>query len=337
MSFKSRLNRAIRYYIRYILQIASIYEPTGDPHIFIFSTRRGGSTLLRDMIYSQPGFNYIDEPFNFWEMHYNPYKRKFGFPSTAQITSIDPQLEDKYRDYMRGLLTRKYIIRSQWRIWDDYYKWRWHRYVLKDVNLKPVIPWIADQLGNDIRIVYQIRHPMAVAKSLVQCGWPHLYPTFLEDEEFCHKYVTTQMIRTVQSVENEGNAYEKYLLDWYFENLVPLRFCKREDWVIVSYEALVCSPRDVAERLCRQLELPDVESMISTIAKPSPSASKKAKAMIQEQGAASRLATWQSVDGRVIETFKVIANAFEIDVYRHDSLFPATELLRSGREARGGG
>src|SRR5436190_11845966 len=50
---------------KYVLKAVSNLHKQGDrPNVFLFATARGGSTWVMEILASQPGMKYYDEPFN---------------------------------------------------------------------------------------------------------------------------------------------------------------------------------------------------------------------------------------------------------------------------------
>ncbi len=321
---KSQFELALRYYIRYVIQFPSLFRPDGSPHIFLFSSRRSGSTLLRDMIASQPNFNYIDEPLNFAQNQYNPYRKLFPGDQHGQIVSLDDQKEKTLKNYIEGILDRKYITRSQWRAFDKNYHWLWKRYVVKELNAKNLIPWFENYFGERIKIIYHIRNPFAVAASLVERGWSHYFNVYLEDAEYSDKYITPQIRSMAAKINHCGSDAEKYILDWCFENYVPLKLYRQRTWITISYESIVSDPASVSKKLCSVLDLPNADTMMNIVAKPSPTPlSRHSRSKIKSNGPESRLASWQQkFDPDVINDFSKILDAFEIDLYSSKSAYP---------------
>ncbi len=79
----------VSFWGRYLLQLPSKYVQNDLPHIFLFSTRRSGSTLLRDLVYSQPGFNYIDQTFN--AIIYNHYSYLFPQKKNGHYVELNSE------------------------------------------------------------------------------------------------------------------------------------------------------------------------------------------------------------------------------------------------------
>ena len=42
--------------------MSNVHRPDGRPNVFLFSTPRSGSTWLMELIWTQPGFKYVNQP-----------------------------------------------------------------------------------------------------------------------------------------------------------------------------------------------------------------------------------------------------------------------------------
>ncbi len=105
-----KIDLGVRHYTRRLLQTPTTYvhDPAADkPHVFLFSTRRGGSTLVRNMIYSQPGFNYIDQPLDLSERQFNPYRNELPNPPGSQFISISEEQNTLLFKYFQNFTYRK--------------------------------------------------------------------------------------------------------------------------------------------------------------------------------------------------------------------------------------
>lgn len=316
-----------RHYLRYLLQIPSLYIPGRKPHIFLFSTRRSGSTLLRDMIYSQPGFNYIDQPFDLTRNQFNPYRQNLPDFSSGQLVQMSDDELKQVENYLNRLLARRYIVRSQWRVWSKSYHWIWNRYVVKELNAKPLMPWFERIWSKRAMIVYMTRHPLASASSTLHKKWQHTAGVFLRSPEFCRQYLDAEMASLSQQIIEDGSALEKFVLDWCLENLVPSRLWQSSSWLTVSYEALVRDPLAACQRICSRLDLPDIDRMVQVASLPSPSATKNSRRDIEERGAQSRLDAWRrEIDLADLAKISRILDTFQISLYNVQSQYAQAEF-----------
>jgi len=280
----------------------------------MFATRRGGSTLLRDVIYSQSEFNYISQPFNHYQ--FNPYMRFMPEGKIGQLISLQETDKRELKQYIDRLLERKYIVRSQWKIWAKNYHWRWERYVLKILAAKAMIDWFTDTYRETARIVYMTRHPIPSALSIIHKKFRFTAKAYLCNEHFVKSELTDDLINFAYQILDSGTTLEKYVLNWCLENLVPLRRWEYRGWVTVSFERLVLEQRHTAARLCEKLDLTDIDRMIETISRPSPTTTRASKSSILAMGPQERVSYWiKGIDEDILQKVAKILEAFQIDLY----------------------
>jgi hypothetical protein len=309
-----------------LLQIPSQYRPSGRPHIFLFSTRRSGSTLLRDILYSQPGFNYIDQPFDFTHRQYNPYQRYLPQVKASQFVSLTEEEKLLVEDYMNKLLNRKYVVRSQWQIKGGNYQWIWDRFVVKILNAKPLIKWFQDTWREKAIIVYMTRHPIANALSVMRRDWELSAEAHLTNRSFVEENISDELYAFSRDIQKKGTTLEKHVLDWCLENLVPLRLWERSPWFTISYEKIVSQPEIAIRRICKHFGLPDRTRMLETINRPTRTAFSSSED-IRLQGAQARLSKWlKEVDEQDLHDISVIFDRFQLGLYKVDDPFPLAQF-----------
>lgn len=314
---------AAKYFGRYLIQLPGKYEPGSKPHIFLFSTRRSGSTLLRDMIYTQRGYNYIDQPFDLHQ--FNPHKKLLPELPSSQVVFEQEQDYEKIKHYLDQLLTRKAVYRSQWDIFSDYYNWQWEAYVVKILNAKVNIDWFKESF--DAKIIYSVRHPVATSFSIMNRNWGFTTSAYLNNETFVKKYLSEAMLELSYEVEEHGELLDRHVLNWCLENLEPLRLWKERDWLTISYERMVLDPAHTAKRICESCNLPDYETMMAVTDKPSRTTLKGSRADIKANGSESRMASWmKKIDSETSRRLTRILDTFKIDLYTMDDPFPQKEF-----------
>ena len=96
------LERKLKSVVREIIGgLLHVYKLNKKP-IFIFATRRGGSTLLAQMLASQPRIDRVNEPLNLW--HYHPYFSRLPHPPRGRFIHLPGEDERKVLAYFEDLL-----------------------------------------------------------------------------------------------------------------------------------------------------------------------------------------------------------------------------------------
>jgi len=312
----------LKYWVRRLFSSFSRFEDGGQPDLLLFANRRGGSTLLMDMIYSQESFNFIDQPFDFTHRQYNPYKDLLPNLSSSKLVALDEEDGKYLLFYVEKLLSRKVILRSQWRFWEPGYKSSYSRYVVKIVNAKALINWFYRTIDN-VKIVYLVRHPIPNSLSVMQKGWELTTSAYLNNKIFVEKYLLNDLYDYVSKIADTGSPIEKHVLNWCLENLVPIRSWGTSDWYKFSYEHIVTNPQKTVQDICENFKFTDSQAMLDTIATPTRTSSEKLKTSIRSIGEVERISRWMDkVDGIDLDNVQRMLDIFEIDLYHTRSPYP---------------
>jgi len=309
-----------------VKRVANVHRPRGGD-VFLFSTPRSGSTWLMELIASQPGFKFCNEPLNLR----SPRIRRFlGTADWRQL----------YGDAATPLLHRYFASIHQGRLHlldpsplSRYYRPFTRRIVFKIIHGgEDRVNWFRETFGG--HIVYLLRHPIPVSLSR------EIYPSLdaLLDGDY-PRHLTAEQLRYARSIAESGTRLERGVLAWCLENVVPLRDMT-DDWVVVSYEQLILDPRPVIERLAERCNLPRPERMLARLAVPSlvKRKSDEETRRALENGGTPRpwfAEKWRkqvsaSDERQVME----ILERFELDAYRHGDPLPAEWLwIPGGRSA----
>ena len=130
--------------------------------LYVASWQRSGSTWLAQIVASMPGTRLVYEPAN---VRQRLFKR--GEPRTLTLPLIGPGA--RFDD---GAVLSKALdgsLRSPW-VNLEVPSHRSVRRVVKDVRTIPVLPWMAGTFP-EVPMVLLLRHPVAVAHSIIELGW----------------------------------------------------------------------------------------------------------------------------------------------------------------------
>jgi hypothetical protein len=316
----------------------NIHIPSGDPDVFIFASARSGSTLMHELILTQPGFKPCKVPF---DLRYEPIARHLatgGIRSWADLYT--ESATDVIHAYVRGISSGKihisdpFFFRNRFRLFT-------RRIAFKILHAcEDRIGWF-NQVFNG-RIVYLLRHPIPVSFSRRQI--PRLEVFVTSDYS---RHFSRGQLEFARKVIDSGTDMERAVLDWCLQNSVALRQVA-DDWTIVSYEQLVLDPEPVVARLAKRLDLPRPERMLARLKKPSYStkwSDDKTKKVLEErlqvgeERADKKLDTWliekwrEKVDDDEERRLMKILEVFELDLYRHGDSLPASRFWIRSQEA----
>ena len=230
-----------------VMRSLSNWHRPGDlPNVFIFTTPRSGSTWLMELIQSQPGFKRCSEPLN---LRIPGIARRLGVEGWNELYQDDvwPKLERYFEGLCSGRL--RFLNQSPF---IPFYRPFTRRIVAKILHGGEAH---IERLGNscNARVVFLLRHPIAVSLSRGQN--PRLR-TFLESDY--KRYFSQEELALGWKIFQSGSPLQKGVLDWCFQNAVPLRAAQPE-WIVMSYEEMVLSPEPILDRMAKELclELPE--------------------------------------------------------------------------------
>ncbi len=325
---KVSINQRELYWIRRKLEALHIPRRPFKRPIFIFSTRRSGSTLLTEIIHSQKGVNYSGQPLDFWRYH--PYPERLPQPYLNKFISLEPEEEQKLKDFFHDLLAGRIRVRSQWNILNASYSFVVDRMVVKLLNCKPLIDWFAERFDGDI--VYLIRHPIPTALSIIRRNWGCTAEAFLQNDHFRHTYLDEAKAKECHHILEYGSTLQKYVLEWGLENLVPLSVFQERSWLTVTYEELIARPAPMCRLLATRLDLSDPERMIQRMSRPSKTTQARSKVDIVEKGSTYLLERWRDeIDPQAArEAMEMLEDLCNVSVYAAESPFPLPGLCHFG-------
>lgn len=309
---------------RVILQALRPYtnwhRPNGKPNAFIFSMPRSGSTWLQELIWTQPGFKYCNEPLN---LKGTFLQEKSGVNGFEELYS--PSSREKVVRYLQQFNTGKHHFLDPSPLRKNYRPVT-NRIVFKIIHGGEIfINAIAEACNG--KVVFLIRHPIAV--SLSRKVLPRL--NVLCSEQILEHFSSSQQ-KLAQEIQANGTFLEKGVLSWCIQNQLAL-WQRKSDWLVITYEQLTVEPTPVINALVKHLELPYPERIWRQLNIPS------AVKVQSEEKAVEMMAGEQEQRRFLIERWKekvspkeanhlmqIVAD-FELDVYSDVNPHPDSSWL----------
>ena len=304
-----------------------IYRLAEKP-IVIFANRRGGSTLLMEMITSQPGVDFINEPLNLWR--YRPYFDRLPHPPRGRFISLSEDEARQVRSYFGDLLSGRIKAFNTWNPLRPTWSFRVHRLVVKLLSANALIDWFRQEF--DIEVVYLLRHPVAVALSCPRRNWGNDAKAYLQNPFFREQVLGLERARFAEGVLAKGTSLQKFVLEWCLENLYPLQVYRERPWLIITYEEVVSRPEQMSELICSRLGLPDPQQMARMVFRPSRTTFfAESRQAIATQGPQALLGKWQKqVPQEDLKGVQEILDVLGIWVYGAFSPYPVANLCHFG-------
>ncbi len=327
MILHSTLSKVVSQQTKYSLynfyrNLTSVHKAGELPHVFLFTTPRSGSTWLMELIWSQPGFKAVNEPL---DLRVPLVREHLGINTWEELQS-NASLPLLQR-YIEGYCANK-IHTTEPAPWlNRYYKPVTHRIVFKVIHGgENRVNWFRDTFKS--KVVFFTRHPIAVALS--HRKFPRLEAYINSD--FSKHFTSTQLDIAAATIRN-GSKLQKGVLDWCFQNALPLRD-RQSDWAVLTYEQLVLQPELVIEYLADKLLLPDKKRMLGLLERPSSVTRKsdeETKRLLDGRSNESRcqrlVSKWKDkVSDEEERDAMQILDTFGIDAYSSGSFLPTQDL-----------
>lgn len=245
------------------------HHPGAKPDIYVFATRRGGSTWLMELLAAEPGARYVNEPLGPW------------FGSSAQIMRMPKSFlhghpvhfesedeEARFREYFELVLSGRATVNAPWWFWRRGYTFRSDRLIVKILEAKALIGWFATNFPG--QVVVFTRHPIPQALSCIRNGWDISALAYLDNWWFQEEHLGPELTAYGRSIMRSGSPLERFVLNWALENYVPLKLiADHPEWMFVSYEECVMTPEPALARIAARFDLAAVDSMRAALRQPS--------------------------------------------------------------------
>ncbi|MFT6734137.1 MAG: hypothetical protein ACJAS9_002332 [Polaribacter sp.] len=240
-------------------------ERKRKPNIMVFSNRRGGSTWLIELLSSEPRTKRAVEIFDV-TLNHNPYKNDLPKDKDGFFIDLNKQEKEQLFSYFSDIESGKKVYNTQWKFWKDPFNFSYNRIIFKIFYAKNYITDFS--LYNNCQIVFQLRHPIPTALSILKQGWPSAAKGYISSTSF-RKKLSNLQIYIADYVVEHGTELEVHVLGWFLENYVPMQAAKESDWLILTYEDMLMSPEKTMKILGEQLELSCTADALKNYDRPS--------------------------------------------------------------------
>ena len=277
--------------------------------ISLFCDPRGGSTWLAETLSAIPKSFIIDEPLHLNNVegfkNLNFYWRQY-IPEKAQW----PQARKVFEDILmgeilnRGLCSRNKAIKLI----------QAQQLILKIIRGKALLPWYVKQFDFKYKPVMLVRHPFAIAASLLDhSSWGYEFKKFEIPvgpyNEFYKAHA--DFLYALQTKEEQLTAL------WCITNNTVLRHPENDhSWITLNYENLVLEPVKHFEMIFEKWNLATPDELSSRILIPS--STTVGKQIIQPK---RLLSDWKNkLDEAQINQLQKVLDYFGVDYYGKDAM-----------------
>lgn len=308
-----------------LIYSSNIHINGGKKNIFLFSTPRSGSTWLMELIASQPGFKYYDEPLN---IRRNNVQNTNFFDNWDKLLA-GSEREDIIISYLKKLEANKVKCMNPppFRRNHSFFT---TRIIFKIHEIEHLINKIRDCLNAEI--IFLLRHPIATTTSR------HVFPRleyFVESEYYKKTYFSNEQIKFIDYMYKNGNTIEKGILSWCFQNFLPLNYLDHKNWIIITYEEIILNPYKTCKMLFNKLSLTKLDKMLNRMSLPAANidlSTKETISIMKERNEEDRkrklIKKWRNkVSEEKKDKLFEILSVFNIDTYCKDKFIANENYL----------
>jgi hypothetical protein len=233
-----------------------LYVDSGDYRntVLIAGTGRSGTTWLEDIVNFGHDHRILFEPFHSKEV---PLLAHWRY---RQYLRSDERAE-QYLSPARRILSGR--IRNKW-VDQLNMKHLVSKRLIKDIRANLILHWVHTQFP-EIPIVLLMRHPCAVASSKLTLGWK----THLSDFTDQPQLVEDHLQPFLPVLESARDDFDRHVLLWCVENVIPLRQFSDGDIHVCFYEHFCTQPEREARSLATYLRRDFNPSMLAGLDRPS--------------------------------------------------------------------
>ncbi|MEZ5287566.1 MAG: hypothetical protein R2712_22740 [Vicinamibacterales bacterium] len=230
--------------------VSNIHRQGALPNIFLFATARGGSTWVMEILASQPGMKYYDEPFN---IRRDNVARVGLFRTWDEMMPgvDDPDLAIRY---LNDLAAGAYPGMNP-PPFRPYHRLMTDRIVFKIHVMEHLIGRIARECNG--QVVFLMRHP--IPTTLSRTMLPRL-ELFLTNPFFDAVIGDPARLAEIRRIGRGGTKLQQGVVSWCYQNVLALRQ-PDFDGLFVTYEELVLNPDRSCDLFIERLHFRDRERM----------------------------------------------------------------------------
>lgn len=224
--------------------------------VYLAGHERSGTTWIAETVNHGNHYRYISEPFSRGRLEITA---AFAPRQYLRAEERDP----RYLGPAEAIVTGK--VRS---LFTDKYNRKKlpTKRMIKDVRGNLLLPWLHHQFP-EMKLVFILRHPCAVVSSKmgVSESWKANIDWFLQQEDLVEDHLAP--FRDV--INGAQDEFERHIVVWCIDNVVPLRAFKPGDVHLAFYEELSLAPEQAIPSLYEFLGRPFNGEVLHAVSRPS--------------------------------------------------------------------
>ena len=288
-------------------------------NIWVFGSRRSGTTLVAQVFGANAGLKVCDQPLALASSTALQLRYIFAFDNGHALDLLDEE-KKMCIDYIDMIRDGRLHVGEPWRIWASNFHFRSDRLIFKETNGSCVAPLMYETYGDHMLVLF--RHPIPQSISCMRNGWELNYRPFLGSKWYVETYLGDGLEGFCWDLLRSERALDKYVLVWCLENR-PLHanLADYPQWGFVTYERFVEDTAGIIGEWSRLYDLPQLDAMLRAAKQPSVSTRKlstaAARSAIRNSDKANVLFAWRSrIDTEDERRLMAIVDRFQIDEYK---------------------
>ncbi len=224
---------------------------------FVAGSGRSGTTWLQELINYQRDYRIIFEPF--W-CNKVPFVDHFQQRQYLRVTNNEPCFQKPALRILQGDFRNEWTDRFNEPI-------TYRKRLIKDIRANLLLKWLKVQVMPQLKIVFIMRHPCAVAVSRLKLGWENqkILAGLEQQTE-----LTEDFLKPFAHLKNDlQDNFEYGIFQWAIENYVPLGQFSPNEIHLLFYEEMLDNPERELSRLFAFLELPLKPALFDKFDRPS--------------------------------------------------------------------
>lgn len=303
-----KAKRILAYGAYYVMNKWGRFRP--KENFLIFSSPRGGSTWVAELINSIPNTVIL------WEPLFQKGVRTFkdlGFSWHQYIPENERwhEAEGAFENLFRGKILNPHTccMAPVWKVTTA------DRMIIKFCLGNTLLPWLVRRFEFRYDPVYIVRHPFSVVASQLKHGaWDHISTVKIPECRYNELYTDhSAFISEIKTKE------EALITTWCLTNLVPLRSRhNNKKWITVFYENFLREPQFEIDRIFNRwgVDIPAV--IIDKVRQPS----RSVKDATLKENAEMQLSKWKTYFNKdQISRMSAVLEYFNIEQYG-TSIYP---------------
>jgi len=200
-----------------------------DPRsaVLLAGSGRSGTSWAASLINCRNEYRYVFEPFHpervpeFANLRRRQYLRR-GEAGEEFLAAARAALSGRLRSRWADRLNRRFVSR---------------RRLVKEIRANLMLGWLRENFPQTPMLL-MLRHPFAVAASRARLGWRDNLDDMLGQRRLVEDFLAPFEAR----LRRASSPFERHVLAWCVENLVPLRQLAPGEVALLFYEELVLHP-----------------------------------------------------------------------------------------------